>query len=103
MLQYFLQRLLALLPKILIITLLIFFGLELIPGDAITRTMPPEMLRGLSEAQLEELREARGLIDPAVDRYVRWLGDLVQGDLGYSTVNGKPIREFLASRQPATA
>ncbi len=102
MFQYFLKRLLALLPKVLIITLLVFFGLEMIPGDAVTRAFPPDQLRSLTEAQIEALRESRGLNDPAPVRYVRWLGDLLRGDMGYSTVSGNAISDVLKTRLPAT-
>ena len=102
MFQYFLKRLLALLPKVLIITVLVFFGLEMIPGDAVTRAFPPELLRNLSERQIDALREARGLNDPAPVRYVRWLGDLAKGEMGYSSVSGNSIRDILKTRLPAT-
>ena len=102
MLDYFLKRLLAIVPKLLIITILIFFGLELIPGDVLTRSIDPELLRGMNQEQLEEIREEKGLNDPAPVRYVRWLANLFKGDMGYSTVSGTPISELLAMRIPAT-
>ena len=90
------------LPKLLIITALIFFGMELIPGDALTRTVDPELLKNLSLEQIEELREAKGLNDPAVIRYFRWLGGLFKGDLGYSTTSGTAVSKLIAARLPAT-
>lgn len=102
MLEYFVKRFLSMLPKLLVITLIVFFGLEMIPGDIITRSVSPEVLKQMSEAQIEALREARGLNDPAIIRYFRWLGDLLKGDFGYSMASGTPIKELIWSRLPAT-
>lgn len=102
MLQYFIKRLLALIPKLLLITLIIFFALEALPGDIVTRSIDPELLSTLTEAQIDALREAKGLNDPAYIRYFRWLGGLFRGEFGYSLGTGASIRSLLASRLPAT-
>lgn len=102
MLQYFMKRLLVLLPKLLLITLVIFFAMELMPGDVVSRSLDPEQIAGLTAEQLEILREAKGLNDPAIVRYFRWLVGLFQGDFGYSLNSGTPVRVLLAQRLPAT-
>jgi len=102
MLRYFVVRLLQLIPKLLIISILIYIGLELIPGDPLTRTVSPEQLARMSAEQIEQLREARGLNDPVIARYFRWLWGVLQGDFGYSMVTGSSIRSMLAARLPAT-
>ena len=102
MLRYFTNRLLALLPKILLITAIIFIGLELLPGDIVTRSVAPEELINLTDADIERLREAKGLNDPAVVRYFRWLGDLTKGNFGYSLASGSAISTVLATSLPAT-
>ncbi len=102
MFQYFIKRLLAMIPKVIIISLIIFIGLEMIPGDAITRSYPPEQLMNLSEEQINALREAKGLNDPAPVRYIRWMQDLLKGDFGYSQVSGAPVKEIIGVRLPAT-
>ena len=43
MIKYILKRVLALIPKLLIISLVIFFALHLLPGDPITRSVSPEV------------------------------------------------------------
>jgi len=102
MLKYFSLRLLALLPKLLIITIVIFIGIQLIPGDAVSRSIPPEVYSKLSPVQLEELRTALGLNDPVVIQYFRWLFNIIRGDFGYSQVTGGNIAEIIARRLPAT-
>lgn len=102
MLRYTLRKLLVLIPKLLLITVFLFFILELLPGDALSRTMNPEQYQTLSEEQKDEYREKLGLNAPAPIRYVRWLWGVLHGDLGYSTVSGQPIAGILAGRLPYT-
>ena len=102
MLKYFVKRFLAIIPKILVISMLIFWGMQLIPVDPLTISMDPEQLDGLSEAQMEELREAKGLNDPIPVQYVRWLGNLLQGEFGYSLQTGASIKSLILNRLPAT-
>lgn len=102
MLEYFVKRLLLIIPKLLVVTMLIFFGLELLPIDPLTIAMDPDTALTMTEEQLEALREEKGLNDPAPMRYLRWLGNLLKGDFGYSLSTGIPIRELIASRFPAT-
>ncbi len=102
MIKYTLRKFLGLIPKLLVISLVLFFALELLPGDALTRTMPPDQYHQLTEVQKNDLREALGLNDPAFVRYFRWLGDLVRGDFGYSSSTGQNIGSMLAGRLPYT-
>ncbi len=102
MLKYTLRKLLALIPKVLVITIVVFFALELLPGDTLTRTMSPREYNELTETQREALREARGLNDPAPARYINWLSGLLHGDLGYSSSTGENIGKMLAGRLPYT-
>jgi len=102
MIRYFLYRLLALLPKLLIISMIIFLGLQLVPGDPITRSISPEVYAKLSPAQLEEMRTKLGLNDPLALQYLRWLGGVLRGDFGYSLATGGRIADMIAQRLPAT-
>ncbi len=56
----------------------------------------------LSEAQRTELLRSLGLDQPAWRQYLRYLGHLATGDLGYSFQKGRPIREIIAERLPWT-
>lgn len=102
MLKYTLRKLLALIPKVLVITIVVFFALELLPGDALTRTMSPHQYNELTETQRDALRESLGLNDPAPARYINWLSGLLHGDLGYSSSTGENIGKMLAGRLPYT-
>jgi len=102
MLQYFLKRLLAIIPKLLIVSMLIFFGMDLLPVDPVAQAMPREAYENMSREQLEAKREELGLNDPAIVRYFRWLGNILQGDFGYSHVSGTSVTRLVKERLPAT-
>ena len=89
-------------PMVLVITFLIYGGLELTPGDAISHMIPPDQLANVNPEQLEALRESYGLNDPFLLRYVRWLGELLHGNFGYSITSGVPIKDILLQLFPAT-
>ena len=100
MFKYILRKLLALIPKLLVMSVILFFALELLPGDALSRTMPPDQYQALSEAQKDAARESLGLNDSAVIRYFRWLNKIFHGDFGYSSSTGQNIGRMLAGRLP---
>ncbi len=102
MLKYFVYRFVSLLPKLFIITVVIFIGIQLVPGDPITRSISPELYAKLSQVQLAALREKLGLNDNLVIQYFRWIGNLFQGNMGYSLVNGSSIGDMIVQRLPAT-
>jgi len=102
MLKYFGKRALQLIPKLLIISIIIFIGLQLLPGDSITRTVSPELYAQMTPQELTILRTSLGLNDPMPVQYFRWLGNMVQGNFGFSQVSGSNIATMLATRMPAT-
>ncbi len=102
MLKYIGKKILILIPKLLIISMIVFLGLQFLPGDPITRTVSPEAYQYMTEAQLEALRENLGLNDPLPIQYLHWLGRFLQGDFGYSQASGSNISKMLATRLPYT-
>lgn len=102
MFQYFIKRMLALLPKLLAVVIIVFFAMELMPGNAVTRSINPEEMEMMTEEQIQMLIEAKGLDKPAYIRFFYWLGDLFRGDLGYSLTGGAPVASLLRQRLPAT-
>lgn len=101
-LQYILKKLLAMIPMLLLITFLIYLGLFLTPGDAVSHMIPPDQLANISPEKLEALRELYGLNDPFIVQYLKWLGQLLQGNFGYSITNGVAIKDILIQLFPAT-
>lgn len=100
--QLILRRIGLLIPVWIGITLLTFLLTNLTPGDPARLMLQRELGHQPNAEQVAEAREKMGLNDPMPVRYLRWLGDAVQGDLGTSYRNGAPVLESLASRFPAT-
>ena len=102
MLTYLAQRILAFVPTLLGVSLLVFFAIRLVPGDAITATLGTEsgMLTATQRAALERYY---GLDTPAVEQYFVWLGAAARGNLGFSVRHGKAVTTLIRERFPLTA
>ena len=79
---------------LLLVSLIVFSILEILPGDVATRILG----RDATPESLEVLRNELGLNRPALSRYLAWLGELLQGDLGRSLVSNRPVAEILGMR-----
>ena len=102
---YILRRLLISIPVLLGITLIGFVALKLSPGDPLLTSVNPEVLANLAENPelLEAERRRLGFDQPIFpNQYVRWLGNALQGDLGYSITSKRLIVDEIASRLPHT-
>ena len=102
MVSYTIRRFLALIPMLLVISFLVYLGLELTPGDAVSYMASPDAMANLSPEKLETLRESLGLNDPFLIRYLHWLRGILHGDFGYSLSSGVPIKDIVFDRLPAT-
>jgi len=88
---YIVRRLLISIPVLFGITVLVFVFVALAPGDAASAYSRPEFR--LDPQQLEAVRKRFGLDQPIPLRYVSWLLNTLQGNLGYSTTNGLPVMD----------
>jgi len=79
---------------LLLVSLIIFWMLEVLPGDVASRILG----RDATPESLTQLRTELGLDRAAPVRYIAWLGGLVTGDLGQSLVSSRPVSEILAPR-----
>ncbi len=102
MLKFVVKKIAGMIPMLFIITFLIYWLLDLTPGDAVSHLMDPEALARMSEAQLQALRESYGLNDPFVVRYFKWLWQILHGNFGYSSSSGVPVSQLLKELLPAT-
>lgn len=101
MLKYAIRRLLVSIPVLLAITVIIFILIELAPGDVTDFFRSSETQ--MTEESIEALRARFGLDQPLPVRYVNWLGSVIQGDLGYRFVDGRPVADVIGQRLGATA
>ena len=102
MLTFIIRRLLITIPMLIVISFLVYLGLELTPGDAVSHMINPEVANSISAEQLEEMREAMGLNKSFVHRYLIWLTNIVQGNFGHSLSGGVAITTIVLDRLPAT-
>ncbi|MCD8124512.1 MAG: ABC transporter permease [Lachnospiraceae bacterium] len=100
MVKYIVKKLLMMIPMLLVISFIVYMGLRATGVDPINFLVSPEVLSANAE-NVEALRESLGLNDPLVVQYVRWLGDILHGDLGYS-LDGTSISATIATRLPYT-
>ncbi len=94
MFKFILRRLLLMIPVLLGVTIIVFGIMFLTPGD------PAVMMLGEAApaAEVEALRERLGLNQPPHVQYVRWLGRMVQLDLGRSIRSSRPVTAEISQR-----
>jgi peptide/nickel transport system permease protein len=88
------QRLALGVGTLLVVSVLIFAGTELLPGDLAQAILG----QSATPEALASIRAELGLERPAPVRYLEWLGGLLRGDLGTSLSNRQPIAAMIAGR-----
>lgn len=94
MLNYFLKRLLGLIPTLLIVAVLVFLFVHLLPGD------PARLVAGHeADARVVELvRQDLGLDKPLPQQFLHFMANALRGDFGTSMVSKRPVSQEIASR-----
>ncbi|GIM31817.1 ABC transporter permease [Paraclostridium bifermentans] len=88
------KRLLNMIPMLFFITIISFILMHLAPGDPLQAYISPDM----NVEDIERIRESLGLNDPIIVQYFKWLFNTIQGNLGYSMVNSKPVLDLILER-----
>lgn len=89
--KYIIKRLLALIPVLLVVSVVIFTLIHMIPGDPAARMLGDQA----SLEQIEALRESLGLNDPLPVQYFNWMSGLFHGDFGDSLFMEGTMLEIL--------
>jgi ABC-type dipeptide/oligopeptide/nickel transport system permease component len=97
--RYVARRLLLTIPVMLGASFLIFAMVFALPGDPIAALAGD---RPIAPAVAAQLRDEFNLNDPLVVQYVKYVGDLVQGDFG-TDFSGRPVADTILQRLPVTA
>lgn len=107
---YLIRRLLLMIPTLLGITLAVFGLTQILPGgpveEYIARTRQAlgaqgvDASRVISPQEIENLKAQFGFDLPFHERYLRWLGDVLQFDLGTSFTYHEPVWDVISSRFP---
>lgn len=100
MLRYIIFRTFAMIPTLVLASIVIFTIIQLPPGDYVESYIGELLASGESVdlARVEYLREEYGLNEPMWKRYLLWVTNFVQGDFGYSFEYQRPVSEVVGSR-----
>jgi peptide/nickel transport system permease protein len=96
--KYLARRLLGAIPLVIGIATIVFFAVNLAPGDPALRFLAP----GMSQEVIDQIRTNFGLDQPLGVRYVKWLVAMVTGDFGYSFSHSRPVLDVIRDFLPNT-
>jgi peptide/nickel transport system permease protein len=98
MATYILRRLLLAIPVLIGVSFLVFWSIRWVPGD------PAVAIAGelATPALIAKVREDMGLDQPILVQYSRYIGRMLQGDMGRSVKSGLPVTDELTTRLPRT-
>ena len=98
MFRYIMKRILMMIPVLIAVSFVVYFLMDLAPGDIISSMAPQDA----TEAEIEMMREELGLNGSLIERYFRYLGGLLKGDMGMSLSLKRPVADVFFERFPAT-
>jgi peptide/nickel transport system permease protein len=98
MLRFVVRRLLLLVPILLGLSILLFLWIRALPGG------PAESLLGerATPEAIEQIERVYGLDRPIYEQYLKYMENLLQGELGTSIASRRPVTEEIGRRFPAT-
>ncbi|CAA6691802.1 MULTISPECIES: ABC transporter permease [unclassified Lentimonas] len=99
MIGFIIRRLLTLIPLLLGITMLVFILMSLAPGDFLT---PVKAQRDVPIELIQAIEIEFGLDQPWYVQYVKWLGNVFEGNLGHSWAYKLPVSDLIGQRLFAT-
>ena len=100
--QFILKRIVTFIPTLIGISILVFFVIRQIPGDAITAKLGAEGSGELTPQQEAEYRVYFGLDKPLTQQYLEWIGGILHGDFGTSEVRREPVLVAIFKTFPLT-
>ncbi len=108
--RYILRRLLLIIPTLLGMTIAVFLLTQFVPGgpveQAIQKVRGAQLTSGASARmtaeEVENIKAYFGFDRPLHERYLRWLGNVVKGDLGRSFIHQRPVWDVIVERFPVS-
>jgi peptide/nickel transport system permease protein len=97
--RYIVRRLLQFIPLLFLISILLFSLLQILPGGPLAAY---ENNPNVTSQDIARLEQRLGVNDPLPVRYVKWLGNVLHGDWGYSIYTQRPALQEIADRLPNT-
>jgi peptide/nickel transport system permease protein len=104
MLRFIVRRILLMIPTLFIISALVYFIIDLPPGDCVTAQVDELLSRGDPDAlrRADELRAMYNLNDPLWQRYLEWVQGIFRWDFGLSCQDTVPVRDLIGERMALT-
>ena len=96
MLKYIIKRILILIPVLICITIVLFSVNKMMPGDPVRAMLPTNLKAEQYEAAYNAMHAKLGLDKSLPEQYVRWIGNMLQGEFGWSSSNNRPVIEVVA-------
>lgn len=97
MIKYSIKRILSLIPVIFAISIVLFSLTKIMPGDPVSMMIPtsakPEQIPQLRE----EITKQLGLDKSLPEQYVAWIGNVAQGELGFSSWKNDDVKNVIAN------
>jgi peptide/nickel transport system permease protein len=101
MLAYIVRRLLLMIPTVLLVTIIVFFATQVIPGSYVDQILAQYEYQ-YQESDIQAIKEALGVDVPLHVQYLRWMDNVVHGNLGDSLWTGKPVLQDMLTRLPVS-
>lgn len=98
MLAQICRKILATIPILLVVSMALFFLMDILPGDAAAGIANIDA----GQEYYEQLRKEMGLNRSAIVRYLDWFGGLLRGNFGTSLITGTSVLEKIKVRIPVT-
>lgn len=99
--QYLFRRLIIVPFLLLGVATVVFVLFQFTPGDPLVGRFGLQ-INNMSPETLERMRNDLGLNDPVIIQYLRYMGNLLRGDLGTSITTRAPVLEEIMARSGAT-
>jgi peptide/nickel transport system permease protein len=100
MLAYIAKRILYFIPTLIVISIVSYFVIELPPGDYLTSYLAALEAQGeiVDQSTIDALKQRYGLDQPVYMRYLKWMWNLLHGDMGQSFEWNQPVSKLIWDR-----
>lgn len=99
--KYIIKRVLLLIPTILLICIIVFGLMRMVPGDAVD-IIVNRMTQSGQTVDEDVIRERLGLDVPAAQQFIRWMGNVLRGDLGESFFQYDSVWNIISRQLPVS-
>jgi len=104
MLHLITRRIAAFLVTLFLISIIAFIIIQLPPGDFVDAYAGKKTQGGviITQDELDVMRVRLGMDKPLYQQYLKWIGGVIRGDLGFSWEYHRPVKDVIGERLPLT-